>query len=101
MGYGGRDDHINAVLRSAGDHWGDKLRAFVCNRALPEQLADDARFAETVVPALHCLGRGGLGLGRDRTSFDTGPLSVNRTAMLTLDGRFERHVDAIRHFFDS
>lgn len=98
LGYGGGDPHINSVLTSASDFWGNKLRAFVCNYADPPI---EASYLPTIL-ASKCLY-----LGANARAFKNGPIRITSTGQvmlgssvrLSLDGRFESHYDEMLAFF--
>jgi hypothetical protein len=41
LGYGGKDPHVNTVLATAAEKWGDELRVVVCNYLPDEDLIGD------------------------------------------------------------
>jgi len=100
LGYGGGDPHINSVLTSASDFWGNKLRAFVCNYA---DLPVEASNLPTIL-ASKCLY-----LGANARAYKNGPIRITSSGQvmlgssvrLSLDGNFESHYDEMLEFFSS
>lgn len=99
MGYGGRDLHANAVLRTASDASSD-LRIFVYNR-LDEAKRSDADATQAWIrDVLWPFGRIGRVSVSDVTSAipRDGILYLSPALAVSVDGRIRAHEDDVRRF---
>jgi hypothetical protein len=114
LGYGGMDPHVNSVLRTAAEKWGDELRVVVCNQlpeaeAVPDPKGQSRRSYYLTPDRQETAGRVYDMLKpfpMDYRAFFSGAFTIdcflyggegNRfgRVMLTVDGEYGRHFEAI------
>jgi hypothetical protein len=117
IGYGGGDFHVNAILATAAEKWGDDLRVVICNHLPESELVPNPdagggeRLFYMVFPRQDTAGLIWdlfLPFQQDYYDFFRGTLSTQRylrghcgqfgRVLLTVDGRPLAHFQHIRHW---
>jgi hypothetical protein len=98
LGYGGNDPHINAVLTSASDYWGDKLRAYIFNCMSDSIPGRGPEFVKDLRRRVGFLGRNGRRWNADALTVDRGELTLNDQVRISIDGAYAAHLSSLRDF---
>jgi hypothetical protein len=99
LGYGGGDPNVNAVLRSAADYWGGRLKAYVCNHLSSQDCGDGQSFREALKRRVGFMGLSGHRWMADQDQVENGQLSSGQCIRLSTDGLYVSHLQHIETFF--
>lgn len=95
-------DAFIAVLRSAADYWGDRLRVYICSLLSAEAFSDEATFLAAIKERVGFLGATGHRWRPTRSAITAdGVVALGNQIRIAIDGLAFAHANDVRVFLNS